>query len=157
MRKANNSWRKYKTKLRKNYFKGDDVDKWIENIPEHGVRPEAWRAFCLNEATPEQLAVRDRNKKNKNNCPRKSTHNTGRYGYARAEEKFKEENNGRTPMRVELWLYTHKRKDGSYAPHDEELAVIPFPTTLLLYINHAKNSDCLVSCLCRGNLNRSWR
>lgn len=127
LKKADDSFRKFKSKIRDLYLRdGADLQTWIEAMPDKKFSPEDWFEFCVHEASPEQLALRERNKRNKNNFVRKSTHNTGRYGYARAREKFMEENNGRKPLRVELWLYTHKRKDGSYAPHDEEIAVIVF-------------------------------
>ena len=100
---------------------GDDVTKWKEKVPLK-IKPEDWECFCDNEAKQEQKDLRKRNKEIKMNCPTKSTHNTGRDGYARRAEKWKEEH-GRDPNRAELWLYTHKRKDGTYAPHDQEFAV----------------------------------
>ncbi|KAL5701690.1 hypothetical protein ACHQM5_027001 [Ranunculus cassubicifolius] len=125
MRKAGAAWKMHKATLRKR-LKGSDIQRWMDAIPKKGVRPEDWLAFCQHENTLGQQAIRARNKRVKNNCVRKSTHNTGRYGYAQAEHNFKDANQGRNPLRVELWLYTHERKGGGYSPDNVEFAVISF-------------------------------
>ena len=121
MKKANESWKKFKAKIRVN-LKGDDVAKWRENVPKN-VKHEDWEVFCDNEAAQAQRDLRRKNKEIKQNCAKMTTHNTGRYGYARAAENWKKEH-GREPTRAELWLSTHKVKGGDYAPHDEAFAVI---------------------------------
>lgn len=131
MRKASGAWKKFKGKLRANLV-GDDVTKWKEYIPKN-VKSKDWEAYCDHEATLSQKEVRKRNKAIKNSSERKSTHNTGRNGYARSAEKWENEN-GRPPTRAELWLYTHIKKDGTYAPHDQEFAVSSFLNFLLLVI-----------------------
>ena len=103
---------------------GDDVTKWKEQVPRN-TKSEDWELFCDNEATECQKDLRKRNKAIKESCPTKTTHNTGRDGYARRAEKWKMEH-GHYPNRAELWLYTHKQKDGSYASHDKEFAVRSF-------------------------------
>ena len=120
MKKANDAWKKFKAKLRKNLV-GDDATKWKEKVP-LGIKPEDWEGFCDNEANQSQKDLRKRNEQIKEICSRKTTHNTGCDGYARRAEKFKEAY-GRDLNRAELWLYCHKRKDGTYAPHDQEYAV----------------------------------
>ncbi|KAF5185644.1 hypothetical protein FRX31_024771 [Thalictrum thalictroides] len=103
MKKACDAWKKYKGKMRKG-MKGNDLQKWLEACSQKGMAPDHWHDFCLNEHMSTQIKLRERNKMIKNTFGKQSTHNTGRLGYARAEEKFKEKHNGRNPMRVELWL-----------------------------------------------------
>ncbi|KAL5713828.1 hypothetical protein ACHQM5_015871 [Ranunculus cassubicifolius] len=108
MRKAGTSWRKFMSTLQKR-LRGDDIQRWYEAMPLKGIKPEDWMIFCQNENSPQQRAIRQQNAIMKRNCVRKSTHNTGRHGYAQAEQNFKDENQGRNPLRVELWLYTQEK------------------------------------------------
>ena len=121
MKKANDAWKKFKSKLRVN-LKDGDVGKWKEKVPRN-VKSEDWEVFCNNEALEVQKTLRRKNKETKQNCVRKTTHNTGRHGYARASENWRKEH-GRAPTRAELWLATHIIKGGGYAPHDKIFAVI---------------------------------
>ncbi|KAM7515607.1 hypothetical protein LguiA_005190 [Lonicera macranthoides] len=117
--KANEAWKKFKSRLRAN-FVGNDVSKWKEKVPTL-VKSEDWEIFCDHEATENQKQIRIQNKANKVNGEPKGTHNTGRDGYARSAEKW-EEVNGRPPSRAELWLATHSLKDGTYAPYNKKFA-----------------------------------
>ncbi|KAL5730192.1 hypothetical protein ACHQM5_003044 [Ranunculus cassubicifolius] len=121
MMKAAMAWRRYKNTLRNRHLKpSGTLQNWLDAIPESFI-PEDWHAFCTYESSPQAKAVKAQNKKNRINSASRGTHTSGRYGYNRAAWNFKEIH-GRKPTRIELWLYTHKRKCGGYAPHDALLA-----------------------------------
>ncbi|KAM7509828.1 hypothetical protein LguiB_008703 [Lonicera macranthoides] len=118
MTEANDAWKKLKSRLRRENFVGDDVMKLKEKVPDL-IKNEDWEKFCDNENTEAQRLLRKRNKDIKDNCEQKTTHNTGRHGYARTAAIW-EETHGRPPSSAKLWLYSHKTKEGVYTPHDEK-------------------------------------
>ena len=139
LNKANEAWKKFKSRLREN-FVGDDVNKWKEKVPAL-IKSEDWEIFCDYEATENQKQIRIKNKANKMNSePKGATHNTGRDGYARAAEKW-EEVNGHPPSRAELWLATHSLKDGTYAPYNKKIAVRILLNIFFILLNY---SFCLL-------------
>ncbi|KAL5721330.1 hypothetical protein ACHQM5_004988 [Ranunculus cassubicifolius] len=75
----------------------------------------------MTDIADTQLWFREKNKRVKNNCVRKSTHNTRRYWYVRAEQNFKHANQGKNHVRVELWSYTQKKKGWGYVPDNVEV------------------------------------
>ncbi|XXG82888.1 hypothetical protein AAC387_Pa10g0766 [Persea americana] len=122
MKKANISWKGWKYMLRH-----QAIDKYLtdverkSNVPKY-VKPEDWVKFVDISSTSAALAAREAGKIARSKL--KSPHTTGRKGQARVAAELKAKNPDQPLTRTDLFLATHKRKDGSASsPHVDDVII----------------------------------
>eukprot|EP00268_Persea_americana_P024562 TRINITY_DN2396_c1_g1_i6.p1 TRINITY_DN2396_c1_g1~~TRINITY_DN2396_c1_g1_i6.p1 ORF type:complete len:192 (-),score=16.61 TRINITY_DN2396_c1_g1_i6:135-710(-) len=110
LRKANATWKNWKSSLRRNVY-----DKYLTDaerrahVPPY-VRQEDWEIFVDMCSTPEVQASREMGRAAKSAS--RSPHTSGRKGQAGVVEELRQQNLDKEVSCTYIWIATHTRKGG---------------------------------------------